>query len=64
MRGKHTAIVEIPYSASGFSIKYRDSVNLNYRKDDNGVEMIHPNYNRWVEKLRREIVGQVLTLQD
>lgn len=64
VRGKHTATVEIPYSASSFSIKYRDSVNLSYRKDDTGVEMIHPNYNRWIDNLRRDIVSQVLTLQD
>jgi len=64
VRGKHTATVDITYSASSFGIKYRDSVNLSYRKDDNGVDMIHPNYNRWIDNLRRDIVSQVLTLQD
>ena len=63
VRAKHTTTVEIPYSASSFSIKYRDSVNLSYRKDDNGVDMIHPNYNRWIDNLRQDIVSQVLAIQ-
>lgn len=51
---KHTAVVEIPYSASGYSIKYRSSVNL----DENGGN-IHKNYNGWIQNLQRGINVQL-----
>ena len=46
----HQAIVEIPYTATSYSIRYKDSKNLNY---DNGK--IHRNYNKWVGKLSGSI---------
>src|SRR6476660_7965502 len=39
----HTAVVEIPYSATSYSIKYRSSVNLEERGGN-----IHKNYNGWI----------------
>lgn len=30
VRGKHTAVVTIPYSTEKFSVKYQNSINLNY----------------------------------
>lgn len=59
VRGKHTAIVDILYSATRLSIRYRDSTNLNYEKDRDGRDMIHPNYNRWVNDLLRAILSEV-----
>jgi hypothetical protein len=53
---KHTAVVEIPYSASSYSIKYRSSVNL----DENGGT-IHKNYNGWIQNLTRGINSQLST---
>jgi hypothetical protein len=47
---KHTAVVEIPYSATDYSIEYRSSVNLN---EKNG--RIHKNYNGWVQNLSKRI---------
>lgn len=46
----HTAVVEIPYSATKYSIVYRSSENLN---ESGG--MIHSNYNGWVQNLDRTI---------
>ena len=34
VRNKHTVVVSIPYSAERFSIKYHDSINMNYKLSD------------------------------
>ncbi|MDR2726568.1 MAG: hypothetical protein LBC10_01075 [Deltaproteobacteria bacterium] len=54
----HSVTVEIPYSANGYVIKYRTSVNMN---EKNGK--IHPNYNRWVDRLFRHIAGELPRIQ-
>nr|WP_256834309.1 hypothetical protein [Pseudomonas oleovorans] len=46
----HQAEITIPYSASSYSIRYRDSQNLGYK---NGK--IHRNYNKWIHNLDRSI---------
>ncbi|HSN19896.1 MAG TPA: hypothetical protein VLS49_04420 [Usitatibacter sp.] len=46
----HAAVVEIPYSASKYSIVYRSSENL-----DAADGKIHRNYNVWVQNLDRTI---------
>ena len=51
---KHTAVVEIPYSPSGYSINYLSSVNL----DEEGGQ-IHKNYNGWIQNLTRGINSQL-----
>jgi hypothetical protein len=50
----HTAVVDIPYSATTFSIKYRSSVNL----DESGGS-IHKNYNGWIQNLYKGINTQL-----
>lgn len=50
----HTAVVEIPYSATSYSIKYRSSINLNEKSGN-----IHKNYNSWVQNLDRAIRVQL-----
>jgi len=57
MLRSHTAVVEIPYSAANFSIKYRSSVNL----DESGGN-IHRNYNGWIQNLDRGINAQISAL--
>lgn len=64
VRNKHTAVVDITYSAKSFSIKYRESNNLLYEKDENGVEQIHRNYNRWVQGLRQNITQEILAIHN
>ncbi len=51
----HVAVVAIKYSLSKFSITYRRSTNLRYRKEGQ-FEYIHRNYNRWIRYLERDII--------
>lgn len=55
----HLAVVDIFYNSKDFSIKYKDSRNLNYDKADN---TIHSNYNGWVQNLQNAIVAQTSTI--
>jgi len=48
VRGRHTAEIEIPFSADSYSIIYVSSEGLNY---DERRQRIHRNYNNWVLKL-------------
>ncbi|MCE9659899.1 MAG: hypothetical protein K8R60_15165 [Burkholderiales bacterium] len=50
----HTAVVDIPYSTSAYSITYKSSVDL---KEANGK--IHQNYNGWITNLTRGINAQL-----
>ena len=34
VRNKHTVAVSIPYSAESYSIKYQDSINMNFKLSD------------------------------
>jgi hypothetical protein len=54
LRG-HTAMVEIPYSRTSYSILYKNSVNLEQHGD-----MIHKNYNGWVQNLDQAIKRQLM----
>lgn len=51
---EHRAVVDIRYDTNFYSIKYKDSSNLNY-----DGSTIHPNYNGWVQNLQRAIRAQV-----
>ncbi|MBM3071828.1 hypothetical protein HV346_21660 [Enterobacter sp. RHBSTW-00994] len=46
----HFAEVRIPYSATGYSINYANSLNLKA-----GDGKIHKSYNRWVQNLDNDI---------
>ena len=50
----HTAVVDIPYSTSSYSIIFKSSVNLKQSGDQ-----IHRNYNSWIQNLNRDIGVQV-----
>ncbi|BAS68333.1 hypothetical protein [Bathymodiolus septemdierum thioautotrophic gill symbiont] len=51
---KHVAIVDITYTKNSYSIKYKDSTNLNY----DGTN-IHSNYNGWIQNLQNAINVQL-----
>jgi hypothetical protein len=57
VRNKHTVSVDILASPGVFSIKYKNSTNMNY----DGVQ-INPHYNKWVQMLsedaRKELAKQ------
>ena len=42
VRGKHTIMVNITYTANSYSLAYHNSINMNYA-NDGGLELIHPN---------------------
>jgi hypothetical protein len=50
----HGATIDVPYDDTGFQIKYRESVDLDYAVEG-GRAMIHPRYNRWISLLSNEI---------
>ena len=53
----HTAVVDIPYTSSSYSIKYRSSVNLN-----ESAGSIHKNYNGWIQNLTKGINLQLAAI--
>lgn len=54
---KHMAVVDIPYSTKSYSIKYRDSAELDYDGSH-----IHKNYNGWIMNLQKGIDTQLRLL--
>lgn len=49
----HVAVVNVAYNTKTYSIRYADSTNLGYSAEGAGI--IHPNYNKWVSNLQRDI---------
>jgi hypothetical protein len=60
VRGKHTAVVEVIFTTTEFSISYKDSKNLEY---DPAKNTIHPNYNSWIELLKGDIQSEIQKLR-
>lgn len=61
VRGKHTVIVQIAYTAEKYSLTYQDSIDMNYGQR-NGEPVIHPFYNNWVADLKESIRSEMLKL--
>jgi len=53
----HVAIVDIDYTTKSYSIKYKDSKDLDY----DGTN-IHSNYNGWIQNLKKAIDVQLRLL--
>ena len=53
----HRAVVTVNYDTKSYSIKYKDSSNLNY-----DGKSIHKNYNGWVENLDKAIRSNLAAL--
>jgi hypothetical protein len=53
----HTAVVDIPYTTSSYSIIYNSSQNLNH---DPAKNQIHKNYNSWVQNLDKAIRNRLV----
>jgi hypothetical protein len=52
---EHQAVVDISFSATEYSIRYKDSRDLNYKPKGT----IHRNYNRWVARLSQLISREI-----
>jgi hypothetical protein len=50
----HGATIDVPYDDTGFQIKYRESVDLDYAVEG-GRAVIHPRYNHWISLLSNDI---------
>lgn len=55
----HMAQVDIRYDTNAYSIQYKDSANLRYDSEGN---VIHSNYNGWVQRLDRTIQSRLVAL--
>jgi hypothetical protein len=55
----HTAVVRIEYTEDSYQLTYLRSDNLNYAREKNGSEVIHRNYNAWVQNLVKDIDAQL-----
>jgi hypothetical protein len=51
----HTVSTDIRYSASQFSVAYKDSINMKYGPGSSGAGVIHPFYNQWVNEFIQAI---------
>lgn len=52
----HSAVVDIPYTTTSYSIAYGSSQNLKY---DAAAGTIHTNYNGWIQNLDNAIRGRL-----
>ena len=55
----HTAIVDVTYDTSTYSIQYVDSTNLDYSASEG---TIHENYNGWIQNLDNAIQRELADL--
>ena len=60
-KGRHSAVVDVVFTQSSYSIRYVDSNDLNY-SDKDGKATIHPAYNKAVTALRQSIDAQLRTV--
>jgi hypothetical protein len=56
LRG-HTAMIDVRYTPTTYSIVYKDSSNLEF-----GNGQIHKNYNGWIENLNRDIRTNLMAM--
>ena len=56
LRG-HTALIDVRYTPTTYSIAYKDSTNLEFKEGQ-----IHKNYNSWIENLNRDIRGRLMAM--
>lgn len=55
---QHAVSVDIKYDAKAYSIHYAGSDNMKYG-EENGVKLIDPYYNSWVDELQGGISAQL-----
>lgn len=60
VRGKHSAVVDLYFDRSTYRIEHQSSQGLNYDASKNAI---HPNYNKWVQNLQRDIDREVIRAQ-
>jgi hypothetical protein len=53
----HSAVIDVEHDTKSYSIKYRDSTNLEAKEG-----MIHRNYNGWIQNLDKNIRAELTLL--
>jgi hypothetical protein len=56
----HLAVVDIRHDTETFSIRYKDSTNLDYDPEEGEI---HSNYNGWIRNLRKAIVREASMIE-
>lgn len=51
--GKHVVVVDVPYTGEGFSVRYAESVNMDYEP---ATGKIRGKYVQWVRNLKQDIL--------
>jgi hypothetical protein len=51
VRNKYTVVVNVTIKGDKVDVDYVSSVNMEHKKNDYGIDSIHPNYNRWIANL-------------
>ena len=59
VRGRYKATWNVDYAGDNVTIKYADSVELDYNEDGEGNPYIHRTYNAWTTSLRGDIAREV-----
>jgi hypothetical protein len=62
VRNKHTVNVTVDYNSKSYSIRYKDSSNMQYVME-NGVPVIHPFYNKWIDNLIADVNVELAKFQ-
>jgi hypothetical protein len=57
----HTLMMELTYEPGKYSLKYKDSINLEY-KDEAGKRTIHRNYINWNTNLMNDARAELMRL--
>lgn len=58
----HTAVVRVEYNSDSYQVTYVSSDDLKYRRNADGTEMIHRNYNSWVQNLVNDINARLAAM--
>jgi hypothetical protein len=56
----HTVVVRITYTNDSYQIAYVSSENMKYSRKADGTEIIHKNYNSWIDNLTRDIDAELI----
>jgi len=60
VRGKHSVVVEVPFTTDSYSINYKSSKGMKY---DAASNQIHPNYDSWIKLLDDDIKKEIQRMQ-
>lgn len=58
--GKHVVVVDVPYTAEEFSVRYVESVNMDYEP---ATGAIRGKYIQWVRNLKQDILAEACKIR-